>query len=186
MPVSPLHTRPIHISPSYWTIFLFVWNYSRIGTCLCKSVSLKTFNLIWIILKKCLLVVSVNHFGGVASRFSMYTAVLYLVWWSFRKGHWYSGLLQWIADSRYKKGWKPLLYADLLLKKKTFNLIWIMLKKYLNAYLQRAARALMQWFSTAGPRTGACPRQLSCRSAKYITILYLNCKMQDVEGLSTD
>ena len=43
-----------------------------------------------------------------------------------------------------------------------------------------------QWFSTAGPRTGAGPRQLSCRSAKYITVLYLNCKMQDVEGLSID
>ena len=46
--------------------------------------------------------------------------------------------------------------------------------------------ALGQWFSTAGPRTDAGPRQLSCRSAKYITILYLNCKMQDVEGLSID
>jgi len=45
---------------------------------------------------------------------------------------------------------------------------------------------LNQWFSTTGPRTGAGPHQLSCRSAKYITILYLNCKMQDVEGLSID
>jgi len=27
-----------------------------------------------------------NHFGGVASRFVMYTAVLHLVWSSFRWG----------------------------------------------------------------------------------------------------
>jgi len=33
-------------------------------------------------------------------------------------GPWYSGLLEWIADSRYKKGRKTLLYADLLLQKK--------------------------------------------------------------------
>jgi len=58
-----------------------------------------------------------NHFGGVASRFVMHTAVLHLVWSSFSWGRWYSGLLQWIADSRYKRGWKPLLYADLLLQK---------------------------------------------------------------------
>ena len=31
-PVNPLRTRLIHISPSYWTTVLFVWNYSRMGT----------------------------------------------------------------------------------------------------------------------------------------------------------
>jgi len=39
----------------------------------------------------------------VVSRFLMHAAVLHLVWSSFRWGCWYSGLLQWIADSRYKK-----------------------------------------------------------------------------------
>jgi len=41
MSVSSLHTRLIHISPSYWTIFLFVWKYSRMGTCLRKSIASK-------------------------------------------------------------------------------------------------------------------------------------------------
>jgi len=57
--------------------------------------------------------------------------------------------------------------------------------QWLRMYI-RTVCALAQRFSTAGPRTSAGPRQLSCRSAKYITILYLNCKMQDVEGLSID
>ena len=42
---------------------------------------------------------------------------------------------------------------------------------------------LEQCFSTAGPRTGACPRLLSCRSAKYISILYLNWKMLKADSL---
>jgi len=41
MSVRSLHTRLIHLSPSYGTIFLFVWNYSRMGTCLCKSIASK-------------------------------------------------------------------------------------------------------------------------------------------------
>jgi len=66
MSVSSLDTRLIHISPSYCRIFLFVWNCSRMGTCLCKSTASKTFNLIWIIFKKCLFVAGNSGFNGWA------------------------------------------------------------------------------------------------------------------------
>ena len=42
---------------------------------------------------------------------------------------------------------------------------------------------ICQCFSTAGPRTGAGPRLLSCRSAKYISILYINWKMLKADPL---
>jgi len=41
MPVSSLHTRLIHISPSYWAIILFVSNNSRIGFVCATSLLLK-------------------------------------------------------------------------------------------------------------------------------------------------
>jgi len=69
------------------------------------------------IFKKCLFLEGVNHFGG--SRVYFLCTQLCYIWFDRVSdgGRWYSGLLQWIADSPYKKGWKPLLYADLLLQK---------------------------------------------------------------------
>jgi len=40
----------------YWAICLFVWNYSRRGLVYANRLLQKTFNLIWIIFKKCLFV----------------------------------------------------------------------------------------------------------------------------------
>jgi len=61
-------------------------------------------------------------FLGVASRFLC--TQLYYIWFDrvLDGDRWYSGLLQWIADSQYKKGWKPLLFANLLLQ--INHLIW--------------------------------------------------------------
>ena len=65
------------------------------------------------------------------SRVDFLYTQLYYIWFDrvLDGGRWCNGLLQSIADSRFKKGWKPLFYANLLLQKKTtFNQIWIMLK----------------------------------------------------------
>ena len=63
-----------------------------------------------------------NIFGGSRVDF-LFTQLYYILFDRVSDGGpWYSGLLQWIADSRYRKGWKTLLYANLLLQKK--YLIW--------------------------------------------------------------
>jgi len=80
--------------------------------------------LVYILLKEHCPDESWTIFGGGASRFLC--TQLYYIWFDrvLDGGRWYSGLLQWIADSRYKKGWKPLLYANLLLQKKHLATVW--------------------------------------------------------------
>jgi len=69
---------------------------------LCQCCSAVSFNLAVATPKG-----SWTIFGGVASRYFTYTAVLHLLYSSFRWGS--SGLAIYHDGSRYKKGWKPLL-----------------------------------------------------------------------------
>jgi len=70
----------------------------------------------------------VNRIWGVASRFFMHTAVLHWVWSSFRWGSLvivgcYNG-----SRTRGSKRLKTTALCKYVASKKTFNLIWIMLK----------------------------------------------------------
>jgi len=86
-------------------------------------------------------------------------------------GRWYSGLLQWIADSRYKKGWKSLLYANLLLQKK--HLIWCELcSKILKYLIAESSSGSNGWARVKRERTKSRERLLR-------TILFYSGHLQD-------
>ena len=117
------HATPLpHSLCNAWNALLpvFTWlrNCMRTKTNIC---------LVYIFLREHCPDGSWTIFGR--SRVDFLCTQLYYIWFDgvLDGGRWYIGFLQWIADSRYKKGWKHCSMQICCFKRK-FILEWIMLK----------------------------------------------------------